>query len=331
MTSSPHPPTGNPAPPGTAIAEGRSGPPPDRREQIPVQVAAPPAAVASTFGDPLVLIGNPRLGSTPRAFTTAPESPTDSAIDGGEVAGLVVRAASLRGDDHRHYGEPRQDSFGLHVLGGKHGDILLACVADGIGSKPLSHIGSAAVCRFLAEEIEPYAARMLDPQRESNLDEWCRELVARLNARLELEAASRKVSPQSLSTTLVAALIGPVDSGRRRAVLFAVGDSPAFVLRSGGFQEPFDSGDEELAGAATAALPGLPDAVSVRVADFVPGDVVVLCTDGLGNPMRDDMVRKQLAEWWGGAPPGLPLFFWQMSFRAQSFGDDRTAVNVWVG
>ena len=59
--------------------------------------------------------------------------------------------------------------------------------------------------------------------------------------------------------------------------------------------------------------------------------MLMLCSDGLSGPMdNNESVRDQLADWWGGQPPSLPEFYWQMSFRAQTYGDDRSAVCVWV-
>ena len=56
----------------------------------------------------------------------------------------------------------------------------------------------------------------------------------------------------------------------------------------------------------------------------------MVCTDGLSNPMRNAAVSSQLAQWWGrGTVPGMPEFGWQLSFRAKSYGDDRTAVCAW--
>ncbi|SDT50348.1 protein phosphatase 2C domain-containing protein [Actinoplanes derwentensis] len=282
-------------------------------------------------GEPLVLVGNPRLGSTPRSFPTAPESPPDSMIDGHEVADLVVRAASLRGDDHRWYGEPRQDSFAVHKLSTPGGEALLCCVADGVGSKPLSHIGSAALCRLLGPVIAPYAADLLDPEQEGMLRTRLASLITEVSKLLGKKADEYREQPSALSTTLVAALFGPVTGGRRQAVLFAVGDSPAFVLRDGMIEEPFGAEDPvELAGGATAALPASVGEVTASVAELAAGDVVVLCTDGLGNPMKNTGVSDKILAWWQGSPPNMAEFYWQLSFRAQSFGDDRTAVCVWV-
>lgn len=291
------------------------------------------ASNEDSFEEPLVLVGNPRLGSRPRAFADIDEALADSMLDGGEVNGLIVRGASLRGDDHRYYSETRQDSFSIRTSTGAAP--LLVCVADGVGSQPLSHLGSTAACRLLADELAPRAAAMLDPKQENRLVQHCQDAVDRLAQRIEVLAQERDVSPKALSTTLVAVLFGEAEAeadSKRRVVLFGVGDSSAFILRGGAFQSsigPEEVG--ELAGDATDALPTHVGQIQVRVADLVPGDLVLVCTDGLANPMRNDRVRGQLAQWWQrDQPPGLAEFYWQLSFRAQSFGDDRTAVCVWI-
>jgi len=325
----------NPRPAADPVHEEQPSPP-EPRQQIPVQIRqpSPVASGPAELGEPVVLVGKPRLKSRPGAFTTALDAPPDSAIDGGDLNGMVVRAASLRGDDHRYYADPRQDAFAIHSLStGKGATALLVCVADGVGSKPLSHLGSAAATRILGQEIEPYAQKLLDPAAEGGLRKRCAEVISHVTQRLELEAAHRQVPAQALSTTLVAALIGSIaGGGHRRAVMFAVGDSPAYILRDGHFEQIFGAGAaDDLAGAATDALPSRTVEPIVMVAELGPGDVVVLGTDGLGNPMVNEDVRTQLAKWWQGGPPSLPAFYWQMSFRAQSFGDDRTAACVWIG
>jgi hypothetical protein len=58
--------------------------------------------------------------------------------------------------------------------------------------------------------------------------------------------------------------------------------------------------------------------------------MLMVCSDGMSNPMRNGDVRKQLAQWWSGdRVPGLLEFGWQVGYRAKTYGDDRTAVCVW--
>lgn len=291
------------------------------------------------LGEPDVLLGNPKLSSDPRQYAPGVESIPDSILDGGEIDGLPVRAASLRGDEHRHYGEVRQDCLGVWTLApghkaGPEEPVLIACVADGVGSEPLSHLGSSMVCRLVRQEIESQAAAMLDPAQEGKVRDRCERVVAEVGNRLRLEAHQRDLSAKALSTTLVAALVGGLGAKGRRTVFFSVGDSPAFILRQGTFMPVFGGGDDGLiSSSSTDALPAAPAAsLTVAVGELWPGDVMVLCTDGLSNPLRDKNVSQRLAQWWqSGTVPGLAQFLWQLSFRAQSYGDDRTAVCVWNG
>jgi serine/threonine protein phosphatase PrpC len=308
-------------------------------EQPAVAAESPAAPVGvAELPQPPVLVGRPTLRSEPLALPTALDAVPDTMLDGACADGLTVRAASVRGDDHRSFGETRQDSFGLWMpplaagAGSSH-PRLLASVADGVGSQPRSHLGSGLVCRILGEEVGPHAESMLDPRQEGGLIDSCRRVVEAVSRRLQAEAIRRGQPPKALSTTVVAALFGGVTDQGRRAVVFAVGDSSAYVLRAGTFQAVVDTGaDADLAGGTTDALPDNVGSVLVQVLALSPGDVVVLCTDGLANPMRNDSVRQHLIDWWGhGAAPGLPGFLWQLSFRAKSFGDDRTAVCVWIG
>jgi hypothetical protein len=83
-----------------------------------------------------------------------------------------------------------------------------------------------------------------------------------------------------------------------------------------------------VASSATRALPHDIEHVEVGYADLYPGDMLLLCTDGLAKPMRGPRVSTQLASWWS-LPPSLPEFFWQMSFRVKTHDDDRTSVCIW--
>jgi serine/threonine protein phosphatase PrpC len=150
--------------------------------------------------------------------------------------------------------------------------------------------------------------------------------------RLRLEAHTRDIPARTLSTTLTCGLVEAQtpETGTSRAVFLNVGDSAVYVLRSGEFGDVFGHDDTEIYSSVASALPGSISQVEVVVADLIPGDVVLLCTDGLSNVMRQVGVRRQLAEWWSRQPPGLAEFYWQASFRAQSYGDDRTVICMWV-
>jgi serine/threonine protein phosphatase PrpC len=286
---------------------------------------------------PPVLLGEPKLTSTPGALPTAEASVADSLLDGGEVDGLVVRAASIRGDEHRYYGETRQDAFAIASMltpaATPNSPALLVAVADGIGSEELSQVGSQTVCSLLARHMRSYAGAILNPGSAdpSLRDKRCLEVVEALHEELNREAKRRNVAPRALSTTLSVALIGTADGLSRRAIVFAVGDSPIFTLRNGQFSKvlPVEA-DGGLAGNPTDALPTSIGPVRATELSLQSGDMLLVCTDGLGNPMKGNPSVTGHLAWSWADPPSLPDFYWQFSFRAVTFGDDRTAVCVWT-
>jgi serine/threonine protein phosphatase PrpC len=261
----------------------------------------------------------------PKLFHAVP----DTVLDGADFEGLTVRAASLRGDDHRYMTEPRQDSMALWPLALESADALLCCVADGVGSQPNSHMGSQLACWLLRNEFERGAdARMWDDSAA-----FCGDIIGRVASGMLTDAEARRIHPETLSTTLVAALVELTPPDRpRRALVLRVGDSTAFMLRDGVFRECFPDAhkNEDVQGSGTSALPGNPGMAEAGAVTLGNDDVLVLCTDGLSGPMHNDEVKEQLVRWWSTGPvPGILEFGWQLGFRAKSYGDDRSAACVW--
>jgi serine/threonine protein phosphatase PrpC len=285
------------------------------------------------FPEPLVLLGNPSLGSQPRGLPDVEPAVSDTVLDGADLPGLAIRGASLRGDDHRYMTEPRQDSMGIWRIADPGTEAILICVADGVGSEPVSHLGSAEACRLLRDEARRHLAALLAPDRDEDVPALCRDLAQGVALRLDDLARRLAIAPKSLSTTLVGALIEtrPTDPGRRRCVIVSVGDSTAFLLRDGSFLPCLPNQHEgDITSTRVDALPAASGLVATRIVQLRPTDMLMICTDGLSNPMQNEEVRRKLAAWWASDRiPGLPEFGWQLSFRAQSFGDDRTAVCAW--
>jgi serine/threonine protein phosphatase PrpC len=292
------------------------------------------------FPAPAVLVGNPRLGSAPSKPPRAKRSPADSILDGAQFAGFTVRAASLRGDEHRYNCDPRQDSIGLWALDRPPGldsgdDLLLMCVADGVGNCPLSHLGSSEACWLLRQHVEAHIAA-LTSAKETEVLRACQRVIDEVAAGLRVLADSHGLAAKEVSTTLTAGLVVPVKkrSGvAADALVFRVGDSPGFLLRKSEWIPiaSKSSDEDDVYSTGTDALPTRPETCQVETHRLLAGDMLMLCSDGLSGPMNSENVLGQLAEWWGGHAPSLPEFYWQMSFRAQTYGDDRSAVCVWVG
>ncbi|MBO0913648.1 protein phosphatase 2C domain-containing protein, partial [Streptomyces laculatispora] len=62
-----------------------------------------------------------------------------------------------------------------------------------------------------------------------------------------------------------------------------------------------------------------------------PGDTLLLCSNGLADPLRDEpALADELAERWApGRAPGLAAFLADTQLRVKGYADDRTAVGVW--
>lgn len=288
---------------------------------------------------PPVLVGNPSLGSDPLGLPRVPAATPDSVLDGARFGPFTVRAASLRGDDHRHNSETRQDAIGIWALDPlpaleTDSPVLLACVADGVGSHPLSHLGSAQACSLLKKHVAAYFPHLVGRDKEL-IERACRQVITDVAAGLRVLADDNRLEAKQVSTTLTACLVIP---GRKneegsvaRGVVFNVGDSPSLRLREGRWISFRHKDESDVMDTGTDALPTRPDSCQVSVSDLYTGDMIMLCTDGLGGPLeRNASVGDQLAEWWGGHIPSLPEFYWQLSFRAQTYGDDRSAVCIWL-
>lgn len=291
---------------------------------------------AGAYVAPPVLLNPPHPATGElRGLPPEPEVRNDVLLQGADLAGLRVRAACLRGDDHRYAGTLRQDSMDLALVA--DGRALFLAVSDGVGNAKSSHLGSEIATRHLRDLVAGAAADLLaEPDPDAVKDRVAR-LVAQVATQITAEAERRRIDPAELSATLVAALVentppGPSgDTAPRRVVVFSVGDSCVLVLRDGAFEPIYDvKGDSDMANAPVRPLPGfpVPDTVLFPLA---PGEVLVVGTDGLGDPMRDnDKVKRQLADWWGAGAPRTTLEFgWQVSFNARTYGDDRTAICVW--
>lgn len=186
---------------------------------------------------------------------------------------------------------------------------LLMVVADGVGGRPDGAVASETAITTLVEYIGQAAGsfHQLDVNREH-------EFLGQLEAAV-LEAHRRLVAGQGgrtdgpATTLTMAMLVWP------RAYIVHVGDSRAFYLRKGRLRQltrdqttgeyMVDAGawTEEQArtapfGAALASALGSEElSPAIGLVDLQPGDVLLLCTDGLTRHVPDERITELL----GGA------------------------------
>ncbi|MEV0559948.1 protein phosphatase 2C domain-containing protein [Dactylosporangium sp. NPDC050588] len=254
--------------------------------------------------------------------------PPDTICDGWSTPDFTVRLASIRGDAHRHAGRPRQDHAEI-TLHPPTGTVLFA-VADGVSSAPLADIGAriAASCALSA------AWRMLD---ESGTVDWAGVVAAAARAMLRdrdhgLRAGETPADVERrLATTLVAGGVRPGPAGPLVSVV-QVGDSGAWLLQDGAFRPILrvKHGGGGPLSSAVEPLPRVPVTLRAEEVPLPPSGVLLVGTDGIGDPLGDGtgLVGSLLAHTLAEPPPMLG-FAHVAGFSRETFDDDRTLVAVW--
>jgi len=329
-------------------------PTPDEMELVPETDANPGAAEASGTkvdvrrepfpeepGD-LRFVG-PKPPSYPVQPTSAPDGAgiisgaVDTALDGFTAGAMTVRAVSVKGDRHRHYGEPRQDSFVIARAAGigttPHDGIVVAVVADGVGSATLSHVGAAIACERVAASVLREHSEFAKVLVAGDTDDAKQHLTRAIDdvcAALNAAAAEAGLAATEVSTTL-RGVVASTDPDLLGRLSFQIGDGGTYRLSGTEWKavdaEPIDG---PIHSTATHALPDHPEQLHVQWWESATDEVIVVGTDGFTGPLGTSEFAALLAEAWGGsAVPDLLRFAWQAQTRARSYDDDRTVAVLW--
>ena len=185
-------------------------------------------------------------------------------------------------------------------------EALLFVVADGVGGRAGGALASETAVTSLVEYLANATGCVqgLDTEREHEFLERLEQGVRQTHQRIFVEGGGRG---QGMATTLtMAVLVWP------RAYLLHVGDSRAFYLPKGRLKQltrdqttgeyMVDAGawtEEQARKAPTAsslvsALGGDDLTVAVGLVDLQPGDVLLLCTDGLTRHVGDERIAEIL-------------------------------------
>lgn len=196
----------------------------------------------------------------------------------------------------------------------------LAILADGMGGYQAGEVASDLAIRRLADDLGTYAGSCLaaagadKPDAEALAQRLLGEIAATNAAIFNLALSAPELA--GMGTTVVVAWFYD-----NRMLVAHVGDSRLYRLRDGRLeqltrdhsllQEQLDSGvlrPEEAAhaecrGLLTRAL-GVEPTVEVDVADYpaLPGDLILLCSDGLSEMLDDREIGELLRAGSGNLP-----------------------------
>ncbi len=188
----------------------------------------------------------------------------------------------------------------------------LAILADGMGGYNAGEVASGMATTVLASELEsafaatpPYSIDRASGKSYANI--YLREKIAATNRAIH-QAAENQAQYAGMGTTLVAALFH-----NDQVTVAHVGDSRLYRLRDGELtvvtrdhsllQEQIDSGMIRAEEArfslnknlVTRAI-GVDPAVDAEIHDYavLPGDIYLLCSDGLNDMVEDDEIQLTL-------------------------------------
>lgn len=277
-----------------------------------------------------IVIDRPIFEFEPKAPSTIAEYRPDTIHDGWSTESLTVRLASVRGYSHRYSGKPRQDDAAAGA--DPRTGIVVFAVADGLSSAERSHIGASIACSTLVE----MQRWMLDSGHPIDLPRAVETAAARITDRaaylLRQDNPQQAAVENLLATTLTA---GYVESDPEGALvtLVQVGDSGAWILRDGHYYPLLKQKNDPAAqtiSSAVSPLPRLPDQIVPVQYRLAPADVLLVGTDGFGDPLGDGdgHVGHLFAENLCAPPPARGLAH-LLDFSRDTFDDDRTLVAIW--
>ena len=266
----------------------------------------------------------------------------DTIIDGWENDFLTLRGASIRGVSHRWDKSPRQDSFATAYIPDK--DWVIVAVADGVSGCPQSHLGAAVAVNSAIKYFSDIDVSKIE---QINWKSACETIAWDLNLKIkslkdsselleeigESEQDIANAALKFLATTLVCAVITKSQEGEGLiAWVITVGDSGVWLLSAGEYNTVAGGKDEdsEIMSNDVSPLPFVPNKVAPTKVPVKFGEVLLLGTDGFGEPLGTGngdlgLTFKNMME----AIPSQIEFARALDFKRKYFVDDRTLVAIW--
>ncbi|MEV6615811.1 protein phosphatase 2C domain-containing protein [Streptomyces sp. NPDC051051] len=358
----PPPPGTPPLPPPAAQAHPRP-----RHAPHPPAPAEPPPPQGPPPAEPYLGSGPPTYDAEPTALPAADpdgldDLVADTVLDGARYGACTLRAASVRGDSARFRGEPRRDALLTARFGSGDQALILVAMATGTRAVPGVHRAAAEVCRWIGRAVGRSHARLAEDMRAArreDLKSGLHRLTDRSLGRLRASAAEQGLAPDEYAAGLRCLLL-PADPACRVRVFFGVGPGGLFRLRDGAWQD-LEPPVGETAGAPVVGFgtqpaetpegdrltmdfgiptppspyepaPGPPrEPFRFRASLARPGDTLLMCSDGLAEPLRGEprLPAHLVRQWSAPTPPGLAAFLADVRIRVKGYADDRTAAAVW--
>ncbi|MFC8228756.1 protein phosphatase 2C domain-containing protein [Streptomyces sp. NPDC057287] len=279
----------------------------------------------------------------------------DTVLDGARYGTYTLRAASVRGDSARFRGEPRRDALLTARFGAGDEALVLVAVAGGARGEEQAHLAAADACRWIGRAVARSHARLSDDiraGRRGDLKAGLHRLTDRTYGKLRARAAELGLEPSAYSTGLRCLLLS-ADPRCRTRVFFGIGPGGLFRLRDGAWQDlepvlPVTGGAAREEGPGGDRLtmdlqittppspyagdtPPPAEPFRFRASVARPGDTLLVCGNGLAEPLRGvPALAEELARRWGAdGPPGLPAYLADIQLRIKGYADDRTCAAVW--
>lgn len=273
-------------------------------------------------------VGDPGRAAleTPDGRPPARIGPSDIELSAASLPGVLIRAASIRGLQHRARGMQRQDAFALgHRAVHGQAEQAVAVICDGVGSLSRSDEAAAFVSRRLAILG---ADGMSWPDAFTRVNEELRKF-AEGGLNVDADAAA---GDDGMATTAIAVIVHrEADEWVGEAawagdsMLWHLSHEGQWTLVTGQQNESAEAGYYS---SSVSPLPS-PDGECTWCGFRISGGALFAMTDGIANPLRWSRdVKKTLADWWQ-RPPDPFTFAAQVGFARRSHMDDRTVVAIW--
>ena len=216
------------------------------------------------------------------------------------------------------------------------GETQLYVIADGVGGRPGGELASGSAVESLLEYVDEAVVcyHSLNVDQEHEFLERLERSVHRAHERILKDFGSAGKGPATTVTMIT--LTWP------RAYLVHVGDSRAYYLRKGRLRQltrdqttgeymvdvgawtEEQAARSKIAANLTSAVGGQEMIPTVGLVDLEPGDVLLLCTDGLTRHLPD----ARLAELLGRDEPSEALCRHLVGEALEAGGTDNVTVIV---